>query len=95
MMQTDVQSTHVDANGVIFAGPCRVKGYAATSGGTAGEVVFYDNASAASGTYRLVVHIPANLTAVNTLNIPGEGIKFNNGVYVTVPTGGHITVFYG
>ena len=94
MMQTDVKATHLDASGVIFAGPTRVKGYSISPGGTAGDVEFYDNASAASGTIRLTLNISTN-QALDSLSIPGEGIKFNNGVYVSLPTNAHLTVFYG
>jgi hypothetical protein len=94
MMQTDVKAAHLDASGVIFAGPTRVKGYSLSPGGTAGEVEFYDNASAASGTIRLVLNISVN-QALDSLAIPGEGIKFSNGVYVSLPTNAHLTVYYG
>jgi hypothetical protein len=94
MMQTDVKATHLDADGVVYAGPTRVKGYAFTSGGTAGEIIFYDNASAASGTTRLTINISTN-QAPGSMTIPGEGIKFDNGVYVDIPANAHITVFYG
>ena len=94
MMQTDVQATHIDADGVISAGPTRIKGYSLVSGGTAGEVVFYDNPSAASGTYRLVLHVSAN-QGPGAGVIPGEGIKFYNGVYVTMPADTHLTAYYG
>jgi hypothetical protein len=94
MMQTDVKSTHIDASGVIVAGPCRVKGYSISPGGTAGEVNFYDNASAASGTIRLILNVSTN-QALDSLAIPGEGIKFDNGVYVSMPANAHLTVYYG
>lgn len=94
MMQTDVKSTHLDASGVVYAGPTRVKGYSVSPGGTAGEVIFYDNASAASGTVRLTLNLSTN-QALDSLAIPGEGIKFFDGVYVTLPTNSHITVYYG
>ena len=93
-MQTDVKSTHIDASGVIVAGPCRVKGYSISPGGTAGEVNFYDNASAASGTIRLILNVSTN-QALDSLAIPGEGIKFDNGVYVSMPANAHLTVYYG
>ena len=93
-MQTDVKATHLDASGVVFAGPTRVKGYSVSPGGTAGEVIFYDNASAASGTARLTLNLSTN-QALDSLAIPGEGIKFDNGVYVSLPTAAHITVYYG
>ena len=93
-MQTDVKATHLDANGVVYAGPTRVRGYQVGPGGTAGEIKFYDNASAASGANPLTLHITTNTVVVATL-IPGEGIRFNNGVYVTLPANAVITVFYG
>jgi hypothetical protein len=94
MMQTDVKATHLDASGVIFAGPTRVKGFSVSPGGTAGEIQFYDNASAASGTILLALNISVN-QALDSLAIPGEGIKFNNGVYVSMPANAHLTVYYG
>jgi hypothetical protein len=93
-MQTDVKAGHLDASGVIFAGPTRVKGFSVSPGGTAGEIEFYDNVSAASGVIRLTLNISTN-QALDSLAIPGEGIKFNNGVYVSMPVNAHITVYYG
>jgi hypothetical protein len=94
MMQTDVKAAHLDASGVVFAGPTRVKGFSISPGGVAGEIEFYDNASAASGTIRLTLNISVN-QALDSLAIPGEGIKFNNGVYVSLPASAHLTVYYG
>ena len=94
MMQTDVKSAHIDASGVIYAGPVRVKGYSISPGGTAGEVEFYDNATTNSGTIRLVLNISTN-QALDSLAIPGEGIRFDNGVYVSMPANAHLTVYYG
>jgi len=93
-MQTDVKAAHLDASGVIFAGPTRVKGFSISPGGTAGEVQFYDNASAASGTIRLTLNISTN-QALDSLAIPGEGIRFDVGVYVSLPANSHLTVYYG
>jgi hypothetical protein len=94
MMQTDVKSAHIDASGVIFAGPTRVKGFSISPGGTAGEVIFYDNATTNSGTVRLTLNVSTN-QALDSLAIPGEGIKFNTGVYVSMPANTHLTVYYG
>ena len=94
MQQTDVKSMHLDASGVVYAGPTRVKGYSLSPGGTAGEVIFYDNASAASGTARLTLNISTN-QALDSLALPGEGIKFDNGVYASLPANAHLTVYYG
>jgi hypothetical protein len=94
MMQTDVKMAHLDASGVVFAGPTRIKGYSISSGGTAGEIEFYDNASAASGTKRLILNISTN-QALDSLALPGEGIRFDIGVYVSLPANAHLTVYYG
>ena len=93
MMQTDVKSTHLNTSGVIFAGRTRVRGYqiAPTA---AGQIDFYDNATTNSGNIMLSVDTTSN-TAIIATNIPGEGILFQNGVYVVLPAGVKITVFYG
>ena len=93
-MQYDVQSAHCDANASLVTGPTRLKGYSLVSGGTAGEIVFYDNASGASGTYRLVLHVSAN-QGPGAGVIPGEGIRFTNGIYVSMPVDTHLTIDYG
>jgi hypothetical protein len=94
MMQTDVKSAHIDASGVIYAGPTRVKGFSISPGGTAGEVQFYDNATTNSGTIRLTLNVSTN-QALDSLAIPGEGIRFDIGVYVSMPANTHLTVYHG
>lgn len=94
MMQTDVKSAHIDASGVIYAGPTRVKGFSISPGGTAGEVQFYDNATTNSGTIRLTLNVSTN-QALDSLAIPGEGIRFDVGVYVSMPANTHLTVYHG
>lgn len=90
----DVKAVHVSATGVALTGPVRVKGYQIGPGGSAGDIIFHDNASAASGTVRLQFNITTNTAAISTV-IPADGIKFFNGVYVTLPAGAAITIFYG
>jgi hypothetical protein len=94
MMQTDVKAAHLDASGVIYAGPTRVKGFSISPGGTAGEVQFYDNATTNSGTIRLTLNVSTN-QALDSLAIPGEGIRFDIGVYVSMPANTHLTVYHG
>ena len=94
MMQTDVKAAHIDASGVIYAGPTRVKGFSISPGGTAGDVQFYDNATTNSGTIRLTLNVSTN-QALDSLAIPGEGIRFDVGVYVSMPANTHLTVYYG
>jgi hypothetical protein len=95
MMQTDVKAAHLDGNATVFSGPTRVKGYQVAPGGTAGEIQFYDTTSnTATGTNRLTLHVTTNTAVIATL-IPGEGVRFDSGVYVSLPANASITVFYG
>jgi hypothetical protein len=94
MMQTDVKAVHLDASGVGFAGRTRVRGYQVSPGGTAGEIQFWDNATTNAGNNSLTLHVTTNTAVIATL-IPGEGVLFNNGFYIVLPTNSSITVFYG
>jgi hypothetical protein len=88
-----VFSEHNDATGIIYAGATNLAGYQILPGGTAGEIVFRDGG--ASGTERLRVNIPATpLTPISTL-IPGNGIRFNTNIHVTLPTSSAVTIFCG
>ena len=94
-MQYDVKAAHTDSNAQVITGSVRVKGYQLASGGTAGEIILYDTAAnSATGTQRLKVNITTNTAVISTL-IPGEGIRFDSGVYITRPANASITVFYG
>lgn len=92
-MQTDVKAAHTEVTASMVSGRVRLKGYQCLSGGTAGDVIFTDGTS--GGTERLRFNIPNNTNNPFANLIPGEGILFDNGVYVTVPTGAKITIFYG
>jgi hypothetical protein len=89
---TNVFSAHADATGVIYAGATNLAGYQVASGGTAGEIVFRDGG--ASGTVLLRVNITINTAVISTL-IPGNGIRFNTNIHVTLPTNGVVTIFCG
>jgi hypothetical protein len=94
-MQYDVKAAHADANAQIITGSVRVKGYQVASGGTAGEIQFWDTAAnSATGTERITLNITTNTAVISTL-IPGEGIRFDLGVYVVLPANASITTFYG
>jgi hypothetical protein len=94
-MQYDVKAAHADADTQLIIGPIRIKGYQLASGATAGEIIFYDTAAnSATGTERLKINITTNTAVISTL-IPGEGIRFDNGVYVNLPANAAVTVFYG
>ena len=89
---TNVFSAHADAPGTIYSGETNLGGYQLASGGTAGEIVFRDGG--ASGTVRLRVNITVNTAVISTL-IPGNGIRFNTDIHVTLPTNAVVTIFCG
>ena len=93
-MQTDVKAGHRDTSGVLYVGRTRVKGYQIAPGGTAGEIQFWDNATTNAGKEAITINITTNAAVIATL-IPGEGVLFENGVYIVLPTSAAITVFYG
>ena len=93
-MQTDIKSAHLNASGIVFGDRTRVRGYQIKPSGTAGQIDFYDNPSAASGNILLSVDTTTNTAVISTL-IPSEGILFERGVYANLPAGHAITVFYG
>lgn len=89
---TNVFSKHEDATGVIYNGATNLAGYQLASGGTAGEIVFRDGGS--GGTELLRVNITVNTAVISTL-LPGNGIRFNTNVHVTLPANAAVTIFCG
>lgn len=91
-MQYDVKNVHANASGSLIGYRTRVKGLIITStGGGAGTVLLKDGGS--GGTTLIEVDVPATAAFHNAL-IPGEGVLFQNDVYVTL-TNCFVSVFYG
>ena len=90
---TNVFAAHADATGLIYAGATNLAGYQALSGGTAGEIVFRDGG--ASGAILMKINVPANTNNPFANIIPGNGIRFNVNIHVTLPTSASITIFCG
>jgi hypothetical protein len=95
MMQTDVKAAHTTGSGALYSGRTRVKAIVCLGASTAGDIVLYDNASAASGNVLIRFAVPGNANNVVEINLPGEGIVAQNGIYASVPTGYSVTVIYG
>ena len=85
-------SAHRDSTGTIYSGATNLAGYQLASGGVAGEIVFRDGGS--GGTVLLRVNITINTAVISTL-IPGNGIRFNTDIHVTLPSGASVTIFCG
>jgi hypothetical protein len=89
----DVFAAHLNASGQAFEGASRMGGYQVKPGGVAGSILFYDNTSA-SGDPVMELDLTTNTAIISTL-VPGTGIRFSDGCYVTLPTGAAITIFHG
>jgi hypothetical protein len=89
----DVFTNHLNANGQTFTGPGRLAGWQVKPGGTAGSILFYDNTSA-TGTAVMEIDLTTNTAVISTI-LPGNGIRFSNGCYITLPASAAITIFWG
>jgi hypothetical protein len=89
---TNVFALHEDSTGTMYSGATNLAGYQLASGGVAGEIVFRDGGS--SGTVMLRVNITTNTAVISTL-IPGNGIRFNTDIHVTLPASAAVTIFCG
>ena len=92
--QVVIKSAHATATGVLVTGPSYLKTISYIGATTAGHLRFYDG-SDNTGTLLTEVDVPGNSNNTITVTIPTPGLLFNKGLYVELPTGGHITVFYG
>jgi hypothetical protein len=63
-----------------------------TGSGASGNVIFYDNASAASGS--VLLEVDEKIQSTVDIIIPGDGILAKNGVYVSLPASVSATIFY-
>lgn len=90
-MQYDVKSAHVTATGNLTTFRSRLKGIVLTATGTAGSAVFRDGSG---GDVLLTIVTPA-AADFHGIDVPGEGILFQNGIHVTLTNVGAVTIFHG
>ena len=83
---------NMTASGAVTTGPCQLIGFYVNNT-TAGTMVLTDGG--ASGTILLKMNIPANTNNPFANIIPGNGIRFNTSIYVTLPASAAITIFCG
>ena len=93
-MQYDVKAVHVDADGTAVGYRTRVKAIYGVSGASLGSVKFYDAASA-TGTPSIEIDTPAGTGNSFYMMIPGEGVLFENQVFVDVTNITGVTIYYG
>ena len=93
-MQYDVKAAYTTSDVAMVTYPVRIKGaYIAVSSAGTDPVIFYDSASAASGT--VLLKVGANANGCHTVEIPGEGIRALNGVFCDTGSAAAVTIFYG
>jgi hypothetical protein len=93
-MQYDVKAAYTETDAAMVAYPVRIKGaYVSVTAGGSNPIIFYDNASAASGDVLLKLGVTA--AGCHTVVIPGEGIRATNGVFCDTGSSAAVTLFYG
>ena len=93
MAGNDVLSAHAHTSAALVTRRARLRGVVVnTSSGTTGDVIFYDNASAASGT--VLLEVDEKSQGMTDIIIPGDGILAKNGIYVSLPANVTATAFY-
>lgn len=92
MAGNEVIAKHLHASGVLADCRGRLKGFIVNhESGATGNIILYDNDSAASGS--VVMEVDEKAAGAFGMEIPGDGIIFANGLYVTLPANTSITVF--
>ena len=92
MAGNEVTAKHLNASGVLANCRGRFKGFIVNhDSGSSGNIILYDNDSAASGS--VVLEVDEKSIGTFGMQVPGDGIIFQDGLYVTLPANTSITVF--
>lgn len=92
MAGNEVISKHLHASGVLADCRGRFKGFIVNHDtGASGHIILYDNDSAASGD--VLIEVDEKGAGTFGMEIPGDGIIFENGMYASLPDSTSITVF--
>ena len=92
MAGNEVTSVHIHASGSLADCRGRLKGFIANhKTGATGDIIIYDNVSAASGT--VVIEVDETVAGPLAYEIPGDGIIFDDGLYASLPANTSLTVF--
>ena len=92
MAGNEVIAKHLHASGVLADCRGRFKGFIVNHDtGTSGHIILYDNDSAASGD--VILEVDEKGSGTFGMEIPGDGIIFQSGLYASLPSSTSITVF--
>ena len=93
-MQYDVISAYTESDAALVTSRTRIKGaFIAVGTGGAQPIIFYDNASAASG--KVLLKLGVTAAGCHTVVIPGEGILAENGIFCDTGSADAVTIYYG
>lgn len=93
MAGREVRSVHTHTSAALLTKRHRIMGVTFTHGtGVSGNIILYDNATAASGP--VVLEIDETAQGTEDIHIPGDGILAKNGLYASLPANTSVTVFY-
>ena len=92
MVGSEVTAFHSHTSAAMVQRRCRLQAVVVTyESGASGDVVLYDNASAASGP--VLMEVDQTTQGTNEVYIPGDGILAKKGVYASIPDNTKITLF--
>lgn len=92
MAGNEVIAKHLHVSGVLANCRGRFKGFMVNhKSGSSGNIILYDNDSAASGD--VVMEVDEKGAGAFGMTVPGDGIIFDNGLYASLPANTSITVF--
>jgi len=85
-------TVYMTATGAAVNGPCMFRGMDGVSGAINGDIILRDGG--AGGTIKYQRASPgANGVSFNSM-FSGEGIKFTTDLYVSLPVGTRVTIYY-
>lgn len=93
-MQYDVKSVRLTADGQAVGYRARVKAIYGVAGASVGSVKFYDGTST-SDPLLIDIDTPAGTGNNFYMMIPGEGVLFEDAIYVDVTNITGVTIYYG
>ena len=92
MAGNEVKAKHTHTSASLLTGRGRLMGLVVNhKTGVTDNILLYDN-TAASGS--VILEVDESVAGTFDIMIPGDGILYETGVYVSVPANTSITIFY-
>ena len=92
MAGNEVKAKHTHTSASLLTGRGRLMGLVINhKTGVTGNILLYDN-TAASGS--VILEVDESVAGTFDIMIPGDGILYETGVYVSAPANTSITIFY-